>query len=164
MPNAIAPVISAITTLRLVKNPLPRVGLAQAERIVGALRIDLDPLLLRVQRVEVAARGLAHRGALGRLAPDPDLLHLGDRVLEALGDESDDDWCDGGGHDAPAFPQSGTTTAAAAADALAIRSVVTEMPPDFSRLIPPYASETCEPGTMSSRPSGQRTHALCPPS
>ena len=23
---------------------------------------------------------------------------------------------------------------------------------------------TCEPGTMSSRPSGQRTHALCPPS
>ena len=51
-----------------------------------------------------------------------------------------------------------------AADALAIRSVVTEMPPDFSRLIPSYASETCEPGTMSSRPSGQRTHALCPPS
>ncbi len=30
-----------------------------------------------------------------------------------------------------------------------------------------YARErrwTCEPGTMSSRPSGQRTHALCPPS
>ena len=58
----------------------------------------------------------------------------------------------------------GTTTAAAAADALAMRSVVTERPPDFSRLIPPYASETFEPGTMSSRPSGQRTHALCPPS
>ena len=64
----------------------------------------------------------------------------------------------------PPSHSSGTTIAAAAADALAIRSVVTEMPPDFSRLIPPYASETCEPGTMSSRPSGQRTHALCPPS
>jgi len=52
----------------------------------------------------------------------------------------------------------------AAADALAMRTVVTEMPPDFSRLIPSYASETFEPGTMSSRPSGHRTHALCPPS
>ena len=64
----------------------------------------------------------------------------------------------------PRSQNSGTTTAAAAADALAMRSVVTERPPDFSRLIPSYASETCEPGTMSSRPSGQRTHALCPPS
>ena len=64
----------------------------------------------------------------------------------------------------PLSQNSGTITAAAAADPLAIRSVVTERPPDCSRLMPPYASETCEPGTMSSRPSGQRTHALCPPS
>jgi len=27
-----------------------------------------------------------------------------------------------------------------------------------------YERCTCEPGTMSSAPSGQRTHALCPPS
>ena len=36
----------------------------------------------------------------------------------------------------PRSQNSGTTTAAAAADALAIRSVVTERPPDFSRLMP----------------------------
>ncbi len=64
----------------------------------------------------------------------------------------------------PRCQNSGTISAAAAADALAIRSVVTERPPDLSRLMPPYASDTCEPGTMSSRPSGQRTQALCPPS
>ena len=64
----------------------------------------------------------------------------------------------------PRSQNSGTITAAAAADPLAIRSVVTESPPDCSRLMPPYASETCEPGTMSSRPSGQRTQALWPPS
>jgi hypothetical protein len=79
--------------------------LVEPERIVGVLRIDLDPLLLRIHGMEVAARRLPHRGALRRLAPDGDLLDLGDRAPEALGDESDDDWCDGGGHDAPASPQ-----------------------------------------------------------
>ena len=36
-----------------------------------------------------------------------------------------------------------------------------------TRLVPPSGHPrrwTCEPGTMSSEPSGQRTHALCPPS
>ena len=58
-------------------------GLAQAERVVRLRRIDLEPLLLGVVDLEVAAAGLAHRGALGRLAPDPDGLDLLDGLLEA---------------------------------------------------------------------------------
>ena len=67
----------------------------------------------------------------------------------------------------------GTTNAAVALAAPAISSVVIERPPPpslrGSGLTPLHASDcyprwTCEPGTMSSAPSGQRTQALCPPS
>ena len=73
MPNAIAPVTSAITTLRSREEPA-----ASGSRSPNgsSARGDLDPLLVGVERVEVAARGLAYRGALGRAAPDPDLLTL----------------------------------------------------------------------------------------
>ena len=67
----------------------------------------------------------------------------------------------------PGRQSSGITIAAAALAAAAIRSVLTERPPcvGLSLLTPLHASEsTCEPGTMSSEPSSQRTQALWPPS
>jgi hypothetical protein len=116
------------------------------------LRIDLDPLLLGVDGPDVAARGLTNRCTLVT-----GCLRLSETRVTMTGVMA-------AATTPPPAHSSGTTSAAAAADALAIRIVVTDMPPDFSRLISPYASETCEPGTMSSRPSGQRTHALYPPS
>ena len=65
----------------------------------------------------------------------------------------------------PGSQSSGTTTAATAAAARDQEGLDRERRSDCSRLTPSYASDsTCEPGTMSSPPSGQRTHALWPPS
>ena len=72
----------------------------------------------------------------------------------------------------PGRHSSGITSAATALAAPAIRRVLTERPPPCVRcsrsrpstLASAQLRWTWEPGTMSSAPSGQRTHALWPPS